>query len=1349
VSINLIEEYKKKLAPIGQKLSDTLHTAPIPYIASKIGPQIQNTVNDFSQFVGDSIRPTVSPVPQDRNLAQQITDPFRNIIGQTAQDTIQRLPGEAAAAVRTSPPVQLGIYLAPLTQIDYSKPITDQITKWQSQNQNSQANDLYSGLRFAGEANPLANAFGGLTNIGFGAVDNALNNRPLFQDYAKNFSKGYEQNAQYNALGQVNPLFAKELSNSPLTGIGRSFGGEVLKRGAMSSVKNGLESGFTGLLQPGTQDRIKNATDQAAFGLVVGALSQTSGDVGGAIVNNIAQHLGQSSSYVQGWIKHLNTPIATTDVDPKTGKRIVLPLWKQYLGGNEGGFINFGAEVSNPMAGKKKNPMLPAASNTDIPVPETAGTALALPDVGNASTTSEAAKQGQELLRVGQELQTSQGGSGMPPEKPLSLPGSIPQNNSNTFLDGIKSKVNKFYTEAIDRFNPLSQVAHKAGEDQAMRNAMTGYYGTGSIGQYHVDFELAPILKEHDIGDLRSAAIAMRDLELAKRGIRGSNIVEDIQSLAGDKKLDSQSVNALSVLRKLQEKLGPEKTKALGQTLTKLYQYQDTMTKTYLVDTGIMSKESYNAMKKKNQFYVPFKRVMDQVDTFLGMTPAKGAGSISSQDVVKGIKGSDKAIQDPIESIVEATYKMVGLAKRQEVAKTLVSLAPKLPEGTIKKINGPVGNQSNIALFENGKVEHYAVPQEVADAAKGLSEEALNTIVKILAFPTKIFRASATGLNPEFMAPNVARDLQSAFVNTGLNPLKWVSGLAHMIKQDSVYQDFLKSGGMTSRVALDRPFLRNTVEDITGNKGLSLPKPSSIVHVLQALGEYSEQPTRISMFEDALKKGIKQGLNPQEAAIRAANAAQEGTVNFARRGSKTQSINAIYAFLNARVQGIDRLLRTVKNDPAGASLRIGMITAAPAMALYAHNRGFQSYNDPRVVSQSDKDSNFIIMLSDTPIPQLGGAQYVKIPKGEIGKLANPIENFMSFAEGKGGDVQKSLIASLKAFSPIDNSGDLIPTTLRPLAENAANYSFFSGQQIVPDYKKNYPAGYQSTSYTSPIYKMIGDKIGVSPAKIQNMIEGYATGWAKIGSTVVNPLVPDQYKSDQNNQGEIINKAPILRRFIGGQKRTPEEQQAIDEKKQEAVKFQVNDIKGGVNRGDIPQEIGIKQIQKLENNPNAQYYIGSDGKLKTADLTPVPVPKLTGQPDVDSVLLKDYSTQLNSQISDIINLNTSGKITDDQARKMTRDLELQRFKAQVRSGSQTSQVRSYEQLKKNKETGSLTSESNQALKDFQANKITADQLGSKLKTIKYKKFRLGGGKSKKIKISKSKKIKKVKVKKLKL
>jgi hypothetical protein len=748
-------------------------------------------------------------------------------------------------------------------------------------------------------------------------------------------------------------------------------------------------------------------------------------------------------------------------------------------------------------------------------------------------------------------------------------------NNPQEWAYGIKDRL---YTEYVDRFNPLSKLANIAGKSKELRGRLAQYYGTGSTADYHLQGELSPILKGADVDDLRTASIAMRDIELASRKIQGS----PIQTKAQD------------VLNNLKTKYGDEGMKNLGEKLQQLYAYQDRIAKQYLVDTGIMSPDAYAKMRADNSFYVPFKRVMDEVDSFLGIPVKRGAGSVGSQNVIFRIKGSDKDIIDPIESIVENTYKMVSLGQRQQVARAIAGLSRELPE-LVKKTN-VADARNTITLFENGRKVHYSVPEEVADAARGMSEESLVTLTKILKVPTDIFRTATTGINPEFLLPNVSRDVQSALFNAGLNPLKWVAGLAHYAGKDQVYKEFLQAGARTARVSLNRPYVKQTAQELAG-KGFRVNSPADIIRGAEMLSQYSEQPTRVAVFKDALQKAIQSGMSKEEALREAAYWAQEGTVNFARRGSKMANINAVYAYLNARMQGIDRMFRTARQEPGKAALRFGLGLLAPALSLYAWNSQNPKYYDERIVSKRDKQDNFIFMLPQT----IGGVDYIKLPKAEVAKVVNPVEEFFDFSRGKGGDVLASVGNVLKSFSPIDNWGGIIPTAIAPLVETAINKDFYYGKDIVPDYKKNYPAQYQDSPYTSPLFRMVGQKLGMSPALIQNLAESYGGGLVRVAELGSQPFIPDKYKGAKNEQGAGINRAPVLRRFLGGEKRTIEEQARADVSKQKAIEFDVNDIKSGINRGDIPIEEGVKKIQELRGqstqiigdpNTNGGYDLGS-------------------------------------------------------------------------------------------------------------------------------------------------------------
>lgn len=810
----------------------------------------------------------------------------------------------------------------------------------------------------------------------------------------------------------------------------------------------------------------------------------------------------------------------------------------------------------------------------------------------------------------------------------------------------------RLYTESVNRFHPLSKLAKVADKDNELNRKIAGFYGTGSTADYHLSYELSPILKKQNPEDLRSAMVAMRDIELANRKIKGSPLQKE----------------APKILEELRMKYGDDGMKKLGDSLKELYAYQDKIAKQYLVDKEIMSQESYNKMRMDNNFYVPFKRVTDEVDTFLGIPVKKGAGSVGSQNVIYKIKGSNKEIVDPIQSIVENTYKMVSLGKRQEIAQTIAGLSKELPELVYK--TNKTGMKDTISVFENGKKVNYVVPPEVAEAARGMGEESLVTLVKILKIPTDLFRTMTTGINPEFLLPNVSRDVQSAIFNTGVNPLKWVAGLAHYAKKDAVFQDFLKSGAKTSRVSLNRPFIEQTAQELSG-KGFRIKTPNDIIRGLEMLSQFSEQPTRLMVFQDAYKTAIKKGLSVEDALGEAAYWAQEGTVNFARRGSKTPNINAIYAYLNARIQGIDRMMRTVKKEPGKAAVRYAIAFLTPSLALYAWNSKNPDYYDERILSKRDKRDNFIFML---PKP-VGEVRYLKIPKAEVGKVVNPVEEFLDMARGKGGDIWSSIGSVLKSFSPIDNWGGVIPTAITPLVETAFNKDFYTGYDIVPEYKKNYPAGYQDSSYTGPMYRFAGQKLNVSPAKLQNVVEGYGGGALRMVDYVAGKVLPDKYTSAKNEQGADINRTPVLRRFLGGEKKSEEEQIKANASRINAINFDINDIKAGVKRGDIPMDVGAKKIEELQkqqkdlssstiipsnteivSGQNLQWIQSADGSLKQIDLNfTVPELTLTGNTALDKELKRDYAGKITSLKNDVMTAFEAGRITEEEAIKQLEKL----------------------------------------------------------------------------------------------
>ncbi|MEK6881937.1 MAG: LPD38 domain-containing protein, partial [Nanoarchaeota archaeon] len=177
-----------------------------------------------------------------------------------------------------------------------------------------------------------------------------------------------------------------------------------------------------------------------------------------------------------------------------------------------------------------------------------------------------------------------------------------------------------------------------------------------------------------------------------------------------------------------------------------------------------------------------------------------------------------------------------------------------------------------------------------------------------------------------------------------------------------------------------------------------------------------------------------------------------------------------------------------------------------------------------------------------------------------------------------------------AFSPFTDVGDILPTVAKGIVESKANYNFFTGYPIIPENKQNFPAQYQFSDYTAPIYRLISTKIAditkdakktISPAALEHLVGSYLTGYSRILGEASKLGARIKGDPDYKIKGQPINQIPVIRRLFGGEKQTEEEQTISDDKVINSIDFKINEIKGGINKGNIPIDVGIKEIERLQ------------------------------------------------------------------------------------------------------------------------------------------------------------------------
>ncbi|MCC8170141.1 MAG: hypothetical protein LIO59_07285 [Oscillospiraceae bacterium] len=156
------------------------------------------------------------------------------------------------------------------------------------------------------------------------------------------------------------------------------------------------------------------------------------------------------------------------------------------------------------------------------------------------------------------------------------------------------------------------------------------------------------------------------------------------------------------------------KNPTFAEAANALYDWQRTLMKTWLVDTGVITQEQYNTLAETYPNYVPFFREKDAA-TKNGIIQ----GFASQGDVIKEAVGSGKRMYQPIENIMYNVASYVNHATKHGVMKSAVNLYDTLendPENNILRQYWeevyPIGGE----VSDSGAKTQYYTTQKGGDA---------------------------------------------------------------------------------------------------------------------------------------------------------------------------------------------------------------------------------------------------------------------------------------------------------------------------------------------------------------------------------------------------------------------------------------------------------------------------------------------------------------------------------------------------------------------------------------------------------------------------------------------------------
>lgn len=665
-----------------------------------------------------------------------------------------------------------------------------------------------------------------------------------------------------------------------------------------------------------------------------------------------------------------------------------------------------------------------------------------------------------------------------------------------TILGKAKSFLANAKAKLVDATAPIEDTLYQAQKkskfsllpEDNITNQIDRVLRTPTLaGQFAKDNGIVDVIKGVDnIDNLDQYLIAKHAVELDAKGIKtGRDLVKD-QSLVQ------------SFAPKYEET-----AKVISQYSKKLLDYS--------VESGLISKDLAVKLKEMYPDYVPMQRVFNELEQSSQSVGGKGVASLSKQTAVQKIVGSEREIESPIESLLSKTNDVFKQGEKNLAGKMLAGYE-KLPGNPfgLKLLEEGEKAPHTISFFDDGVKKTYSTTPEIAQAAKSLNVQQLNILGKIFALPVRMARLGLTGINLPFIATNVIRDQSTGFINSSnalrtslLNPENFTKPLFEAVGHGKLYQEMVRAGGAGTTYDLARNQVAQTVDRIRSGKSLAskalytVKHPSELLRAVEDIVGRSEELTRIQQYNGTKKALLAQGMDEKNAIIGAAKAARENTVNFARRGEWGTVLNSAFLYLNASIQGTRTFLRAMKTRPAQTFGKVVVSSMFPVATITTWNLSDperkKAYED---IPEYEKQNNIIIIPPNPTKDEQGKWNVIKIPLSqEINNIVSlarrPIEAASGLDPLKFKDFSDAILGTV---SPIDpNIGSImstaIPQAIKPSAEGYANTNFFTGYPQVPYSLEKLSPEKQIKKDTSDIAITMGQKLGVSPIKIDAFIKG--------------------------------------------------------------------------------------------------------------------------------------------------------------------------------------------------------------------------------------------------------------------
>ena len=652
-----------------------------------------------------------------------------------------------------------------------------------------------------------------------------------------------------------------------------------------------------------------------------------------------------------------------------------------------------------------------------------------------------------------------------------------------------------YHKHNVDRMSLESKAAPKAEE-------LRGLFVNLKIEQIKAIAakEITDKTTEKTADTIRAAREYLNAVETKNKPVFGDAVTAEISRETADKL----------------EKANPE-FKELAQ---EVYDYMNYL-REMMVDNGVISSDTAKLWAEIYPHYVPIRRA-GKDGAAINVPLDTGRTGVNAP--IKGATGGNSDILPLFDTMGQRTIQTYrAIAKNRfgvELKNTLGTTISNETAGvddTIDSVDtqdgllqeGKNGNSPTFTVFENGERVTFEITEEMYDAMKPTSK-GLSYTNKVANTVGNVFRGLLTEYNPVFMTTNAVKDVQDILINSQHAARTYAAipkAIGQMATKGRWYQEYLNNGG-EQNTYFDNYSNTFKEQDKGFKKIIGMP-----LRAISTANNFIEKVPRLAEYIASREAGRSVDVSMLDAA--------RVTTNFAAGGDVTKFLNRNgFNFINASTQGAIQQVRNVREAKANGlkgwmqlATKVA-IAGVPVMIL--NNLLWDDDEEYEELSEYVKDNYYIVAKFDD-------GKFVRIPKGRtLAVIQDAFEQMENLITGDDEvDLKNFLelaITNLAPNNPLDNN------IIAPISQVLSNRTWY-GEELVPTRLQDLPAAEQYDESTDSISKWLGEKLNVSPYKINYLLNQYSGG---VGDVFLPMLTPEAESGNNSFVGNLL--APFKDKF---------------------------------------------------------------------------------------------------------------------------------------------------------------------------------------------------------------------------